>query len=51
MNSSTFHHFEEKLLLLKDLMNTKTARRVAAKRDAFMKKYLDQFLDEWNGRK
>ena len=49
LNSSTFHHFEEKLLLLKDLMNTKTAKKIAKERDNFMKKYLAQFLDEWNG--
>lgn len=51
LNSSTFHHFEEKLLLLKDLMNTKTAKKVAEKRNAYMKSYLEQFLAEWNGRK
>lgn len=50
LNSSTFHHFEEKLLLLKDLMNTKAAKRIANKRNAFMKKYLDRFLAEWDGR-
>lgn len=50
-NSSTFHHFEEKLLLLKNLMNTKTAKKISEKRNAFMKKYLEQFLAEWNGKK
>lgn len=49
LNSSTFHHFEEKLLLLKDLMNTKTAVKIAEKRNEYMKKYLKQFLAEWNG--
>jgi len=49
LNSSTFHHFEEKLLLLKDLMNTQTARKIAEKRNDYMKKYLEQFLAEWNG--
>jgi uncharacterized protein len=51
LNSSTFHHFEEKLLLLKDLMNTKAAKKIADKRNSFMEKYLEQFLDEWNGKK
>jgi uncharacterized protein len=51
LNSSSFHHFEEKLLLLKDLMNTKTAKKIAEKRDAYMRKYLQQFLAEWNGKK
>lgn len=50
-NSSTFHHFEEKLLLLKNLMNTKTAKKIADDRNDFMKVYLKQFLAEWNGKK
>jgi len=51
LNSSSLHHFEEKLLLLKNLMNTKTAKEIAKKRDDFMKKYMRQFLDEWSGKK
>jgi len=51
LNSSSFHHFEEKLLLLKNLMNTKTAKEIAKNRDDFMKKYIKQFLDEWYGKK
>lgn len=51
LKSSTFHHFEEKLLLLKNLMNTKTAKRIAEKRNDYMEKYLKQFLSEWNGQK
>jgi uncharacterized protein len=51
LNSSTFHHFEEKLLLLKDLMNTKSAKKIANKRNDFMESYLKQFLAEWNGNK
>lgn len=51
LNSSTFHHFEEKLLLLKNLMNTKTAKKIANKRNIFMEKYLEQFLNEWNGKR
>lgn len=50
VESSSFHHFSEKLLLLKDLMNTKTARKIAAKRHAYMEKYMKQFLLEWEGK-
>jgi uncharacterized protein len=49
--ASSYHHFEEKLLLLKNLMNTKTAKTIAQKRHDFMVKYLKQFIDEWEGRK
>ncbi len=48
-NAPTINHFYEKLLLLKDRMNTGTGRRIAADRHAFMVKYLDQFYKEWNG--
>jgi uncharacterized protein len=51
LQSSTLHHFEEKLFLLKNLMNTKTAKMIAQKRHAYMKEYLKQFLHEWEGRK
>jgi uncharacterized protein len=51
LQSSTFHHFEEKLLLLKDLMNTRTAKKIAVARHAFMEKYIAQFLEEWEGRR
>jgi uncharacterized protein len=49
-NSSTINHFYEKLLLLKDLMNTPTAKRIAEQRHAYMEQFLRQFMDEWEGK-
>ena len=47
----TLNHFYEKLLLLKDKMNTKTGKKIADERHLFMENYLSQFYAEWNGEK
>jgi len=46
----TINHFYEKLLLLKDKMNTKTGRKIAIERHLFMENYLTQFYNEWDGK-
>ena len=45
----TLNHFYEKLLRLKDLMNTSTGRRMATERHRFMETFLDRFYKEWDG--
>lgn len=47
----TINHFHEKLLLLKDKMNTKTGLKIANQRHLFMEEFLNQFFAEWNGEK
>ena len=48
-SDATIQHFYDKLLLLKDRMNTPTGRRMAAEREQFMHSFLEQFYAEWEG--
>ncbi|WP_026707923.1 HD domain-containing protein [Flavobacterium frigidarium] len=50
-NAPTINHFYEKLLLLKDKMNTTSGKSIAAERHRYMENFLSQFYAEWDGEK
>lgn len=50
-DSPTINHFYEKLLMLKDKMNTTTGKQIAEQRHLYMEGFLEQFFAEWEGKK
>lgn len=47
--STTMNHFYEKLFKLTDMMNTETAKAIAREREEYMRGFVDEFLNEWEG--
>ena len=50
-SKTSISHFYDKLLKIKNLMNTDTAKEIAAERHKFIEYFLNEFFDEWNGTK
>lgn len=50
-SSSQIQHFEDKLLHLKDLMNTKSGKKIAKNRHKYLVGFVKEFFEEWNGKK
>lgn len=48
-SKTSVSHFYDKLLKIKDLINTETAKEIAIERHKFLEEFLKEFLDEWNG--
>jgi len=48
-SKTSIGHFYDKLLKIKDLINTETAKEIAIERHKFLESFLKEFFDEWNG--